>query len=105
MTRNERLLAAVATIEAGTASTLAVAELASIPERTVRRGMRALGRQGLVWSPVRGRWQLTPAGREIAASLTATGETDKTEAEPPSRAVLATLWNEGLGGLLRSNRD
>ena len=98
MTRNELLLVALARIGDGEASTLALAELTQIPERSARRGLAALMRQALVWSPVRGRWQLTRIGREIEASLSPT-------AQPQPKESLATaLLRDGLGALLSHSR-
>ena len=103
MTRNTRLLVALTRIADGAASTVALADLAALPERTARNGIRALMRQGLVWSPRRGRWQLTQAGREIAAGLMPTSrQPGSSDAVATSRSTLAVLWDEGVVGLLRS---
>ena len=67
--RNIAVVAALDSFDDATASTEQVAEHTSLPDRTVRRAMRSLISQGLVWSPVRGLWQLAPAGRVIAAGL------------------------------------
>lgn len=104
MTRNERLLMALVTIKGDAASTVALADLSSLPERTARRGLVALTRQRLVWSPVRGRWQLTPTGHEIAVNLTRQTEAEPSRAESSERTVLETLWTDGLTGLLRNGR-
>lgn len=105
MTRNELLLTALARIEDGAASTMALADLASLPERTARRGLRALSRQGLVWSPCRGRWQVTPAGREIATGLMqSSARSDHVAGASTSPSAVAILWRDGLAGVLRPRR-
>lgn len=105
MTRNELLLMALARTRDGIASTAVLADLASLPERTARRGLLALTRQSLVWSPNRGRWRMTPAGREIAASLIGSiGDDSATESLTADHGVLANVWSEGLAGLWRHLR-
>ena len=99
MTRDERLLTALARMEDMSASTVALADLASLPERTARHGLRALIGQGLVWCPVRGLWRLTPAGRELAASLTSAAEPHRED------SLARMLWRDGLGALLKHSRD
>lgn len=98
LTRNELLLVALARIADGEASTLAVAELTQIPERSARRGLAALIRQALVWSPVRGRWRLTPTGLEIATSLSPTAQPQ------PEESLATALLRDGLGALLSHSR-
>lgn len=65
MTRNELLLAALA---AGDASTAALVRSTGLTERTCRYGLRHLIAIGYAWSPERGRWRLTDAGRAIASA-------------------------------------
>lgn len=66
MTRDELLLAALAT---GDTSTAALARATGLSERTCRYGLTHLVKTGRVWSPERGRWRLTDAGRMIASTL------------------------------------
>ena len=66
MTRDELLLAALAE---GDASTVALAGATGLSERTCRYGLAHLVKTGHVWSPERGRWRLTDAGRAIAGTL------------------------------------
>ena len=66
MTRDELLLI---TLLRGDASTVALARAAERSERAARYGLAHLVMTGLVWSPKRGCWRLTEAGRAIAATL------------------------------------
>lgn len=66
MTRDELLLAALA---AGDASTAALVRLTGLMERTCRYGLRHLIAEGYAWSPERGTWRLTEAGRAVAWAL------------------------------------
>ena len=66
MTRDELLLTALLR---GDASTVALAQAAGRSERAARYGLTHLVMTGLVWSPERGRWRLTEAGRAIAATM------------------------------------
>lgn len=66
MTRDELLLTALLR---GDASTVALAGAAGRSERAARYGLTHLAKTGLVWSPERGRWRLTEAGRVIAATI------------------------------------
>ena len=66
MTRDELLLTALLR---GDASTVALAQAAGRSERAARYGLTHLVMTGLVWSPERGRWRLTEAGRVIAATI------------------------------------
>lgn len=66
MTRNELLLAALA---AGATSTAALVRATGVGERSCRYGLSHLVAAGYAWSPERGRWRLTEAGRAIAATL------------------------------------
>ena len=66
MTRDELLLTALLR---GDASTVALAGAAGRSERAARYGLTHLAKIGLVWSPERGRWRLTEAGRAIAATV------------------------------------
>ena len=66
MTRDEAILSALL---GGDASTLALAAAAARSERAARYGLSHLATAGLVWSPERGRWRLTEAGRAIAVTL------------------------------------
>ena len=95
MTRNEALLAALNEIGDGRSSTVALADLAQLPERTARRGLAALTRQGLVWSPVRGEWRLTETGSVLAASISPAADVH------PRESLGTALWREGLGELMR----
>ncbi|HUZ02377.1 MAG TPA: hypothetical protein VNF71_02820 [Acidimicrobiales bacterium] len=67
MTRDELLLTALL---GGDASTVVLAVAAGRSERAARYGLRHLVKTGLVWSPERGRWRLSEAGRAIAATIT-----------------------------------
>ena len=66
MTRDELLLTALL---GGDASTVALAGAAGRSERAARYGLTHLVKIGYVWSPERGRWRLTEAGRAIAATM------------------------------------
>ena len=66
MTRDELLLTALL---GGDASTAVLAGAAGRSERAARYGLTHLVKTGLVWSPERGRWRLTEAGRVIAATM------------------------------------
>ena len=66
MTRDELLLTALL---GGDASTVVLAGAAGRSERAARYGLTHLVTTGLVWSPERGRWRLTEAGRAIAATV------------------------------------
>lgn len=60
MTIDERILMALA---AGPSSTAALAAALDYPPRSVRRRLRRLIRDGYVFSPDRGRYRITRAGR------------------------------------------
>ncbi len=66
MTRDELLLTALL---GGDASSVVLAQAAGRSERAARYGLTHLVKTGLVWSPERGRWRLTEAGRAIAATV------------------------------------
>lgn len=66
MTRDELLLAALA---GGATTTAALMDATGVIERTCRYGLSHLIAVGYVWSPERGHWRLTEAGRAIAATL------------------------------------
>jgi hypothetical protein len=102
MTRNEALLNALATMDGTSGSTSAVAARSTLPERTVRRGMHALAKQGLIWSPRRGLWQLTPEGRKLAAVLPSAVAPGFGPPDPAPRTMLEGLWSEGLSALFRN---
>ena len=100
MTRNIAVVIALDGFDDATASTDEIALKTSLPDRTVRRAMRSLIAQRLVWSPVRGLWQLTPAGGAIAASLRQ-GAAARTGHPPSDSTLLEALWSEGLSALWR----
>ena len=104
MTRNEVLLRALATMEDTSGSTSDVAEHSLLPDRTVRRGMHALAKQGLVWSPRRGLWQLTSDGRRVAGDLRPSDVPALSRPESAPQTVLEALWSEGLAALFRGSR-
>jgi hypothetical protein len=52
-----------------------------VTERTCRYGLSHLIAVGYVWSPERGRWRLTEAGRAIASTLPSLPATERPEAE------------------------
>ena len=85
MTRDELLLTALLR---GDASTVVLAGAAGRSERAARYGLTHLVKTGLVWSPERGRWRLTEAGRVIAATISqpaaAPAETHAPEAADPA---------------------
>jgi len=66
MTRDELLLT---TLLGGDASTVVLAQAADRSERAARYGLTHLVKIGYVWSPERGRWRLTDAGRAIAVTI------------------------------------
>lgn len=66
MTRDELILSALVT---GDRSTADLAQTTGLSERVCRYGVAHLIGVGYVWSPARGRWRLTEAGRVIAATL------------------------------------
>jgi hypothetical protein len=66
LTRDELLLAALA---AGETTTAALVRLTGVTERSCRYGLSRLIAVGYAWSPQRGRWRLTEAGRAIASTL------------------------------------
>ena len=66
MTRDELILA---TLAGGDASTAALSSATGLSERTCRYGTAHLIKAGYIWSPERGRWRLTEAGRAIVAEL------------------------------------
>lgn len=101
MTRNEVLLSTLATMDETRGSTSAVAEQSMLPDRTVRRGMHALAKQGLIWSPRRGLWQLTPDGRRLVAGLHPAAAPGLSRPQPASRTRLQALWSEGFSALIR----
>lgn len=83
MARDELILTALA---AGDASTAELAQVTGLTERTCRNGLRHLIAEGYAWSPRRGRWRLTEAGRAIALELPglpATGRSSVEEAALP----------------------
>jgi len=76
VTRNELVLLALRT---GDRSTAELARTTGLSERVCRYGLRHLIVVGYAWSPARGRWRLTDAGRVIAStlpSLLAAGQPD-----------------------------
>src|SRR4051812_44748148 len=98
MTRNIVVLAALDACDDATASTEEIATYTSLPDRTVRRAVRSLINQGLVWCPARGFWQLTPAGLDIAKRLRP-ADTDREspvresrEEGPSDPTLLEALW-------------
>jgi IclR family transcriptional regulator, mhp operon transcriptional activator len=103
MTRNVLVLAALAAADDGIASSEELAEATFLHVRTVRRAIRSLISQGLAWSPQRGVWELTLAGRAVVAGLHDDDEQDDSGAEPRDRTVLEALWSEGLGALWRGD--
>ena len=78
MTRDELLLAALA---AGATSTAALVRATGVGERSCRYGLSHLVATGYAWSPERGRWQLTEAGRAIASTLPSLSTTARPDAE------------------------
>ncbi len=66
MTRDELLLIALLRCDA---STVVLAGAVGRSERAARYGLTHLVKLGYVWSPERGRWRLTDAGRAIAATV------------------------------------
>jgi hypothetical protein len=90
MTRDELLLTAL--LE-GDASAVVLAQAAGRSERAARYGLANLAKTGLVWSPERGRWRLTEAGRAIAATVhQPPAVTD--EAHAPDASVTASAAPE-----------
>lgn len=87
MTRDELLLAALA---AGTTTTAALMRATGVTERTCRYGLSHLIAVGYVWSPERGHWRLTEAGRAIAATLPSMAAM-----EPPAPESVALPGDEG----------
>ena len=85
MTRDELLLAALA---AGEVTTAGLVRSTGVSERNCRYGLRRLIVAGYAWSPERGRWRLTEAGRAIASGLPELPATDRPHAQsiatPPS---------------------
>jgi len=84
MTRDELLLAALAT---GATSTAGIMRATGVRERSCRYGLTRLIAVGYAWSPQRGRWRLTEAGRAIAStlpSLAAAGPPDAESIAPPA---------------------
>lgn len=79
MTRDELLLAALAE---GDTTTAALMRSTGMTERTCRYGISHLIAVGCVWSPERGRWRLTEAGRAIAWTLPSLSAADQADAEP-----------------------
>lgn len=55
--------AILAVLSAGLASTAEIAEELGMPERSVRRNLRRLAREGYVFSPLRGWHRLTALGQ------------------------------------------
>ncbi len=55
--------AILAVLSVGPASTSEIAEELGMPERSIRRNLRRLAREGYVFSPVRGWHRLTALGR------------------------------------------
>lgn len=86
MTRDELLLAAMA---AGATTTAALSSATGVTERTCRYGLSHLIAIGYAWSPERGRWRLTDAGRAIAATLPSLSAAD-----PPATESTALPANE-----------
>lgn len=66
MTRDELLLAALL---AGESTTADLMRSTGVGERNCRYGLDRLIAAGYVWSPQRGRWRITAAGRAIASAL------------------------------------
>ena len=86
MTRDELLLT---TLLGGDASTVELAEAAGRSERAARYGLTHLVKTGLVWSPERGHWRLTDAGRALAATLAQTAAPAGTDARDEIVAAIA----------------
>jgi len=87
MTRDELLLTALA---AGATTTAALVRSTGVTERTCRYGVSHLIAVGHVWSPERGRWRLTEAGRAIASTLPSLAA-----AERPAAQSVALPVDEG----------
>jgi hypothetical protein len=85
MTRDELLLAALA---AGEASTAGLMRVTGLTERTCRNGLYHIMAEGYAWTPARGLFRLTEAGRTIASTLRGPPAVDRggmeTVAPPPS---------------------
>jgi hypothetical protein len=78
MTRDELLLAALA---AGATTTAALMRSTGVTERTCRYGLSHLIAVGYAWSPERGRWRLTEAGRAIASTLPSLAALERPDAQ------------------------
>lgn len=87
MTRDELLLAGMA---AGETTTAALVRATGVTERTCRYGLSHLIAIGYAWSPERGRWRLTEAGRAIATTLPSLPA-----AEPPGAESIALADDDG----------
>lgn len=91
MTRDELLLAALA---AGATSTAGLMRATGVRERSCRYGLSRLIGAGYAWSPARGRWQLTEAGRAIAVTLPSVSAAERPDPEsgarPPAEGGSAT---------------
>jgi hypothetical protein len=87
MTRDELLLAAMA---AGETTTAALVRATGVSERTCRYGLSHLVAVGYAWTPERGRWRLTEAGRVIASTLPRL-----TAMEPPAPESIALPGDDG----------
>jgi len=88
MTSDERILAILARDRVSSSAALA-AEL-DWQDRAIRRRLRRLIKDGYVFSPVRGRYRLTAAGRAVledppTAAYRAVLEDPPTAAEEPAR--------------------
>ena len=96
MTRDELLLAALAT---GAVSTADLVRATGLNGPACRRGLRHLIDEGYVWSPERGRWRLTDSGRTIAAEPPALASAGDHSAADRSLSLSSTLVWTLAGGL------
>ena len=84
MTRDELLLAALA---AGATTTAGLMRSTGVKERSCRYGLSHLVAVGYAWSPERGCWRLTEAGRAIASALPSLLPAERPSAESVVPAV------------------